>query len=125
MKADLFILDNVAGALPSGADGASPVTAQRITDRLKPISQAGIPVLVVTYTPKGTGEGMSQLINLPPAKPWDRDLVERILREQPKGGTYTAIAQRYAPEVDRSVETVRHGSGTRSSTSSTSTGAGT
>ncbi|GLF99785.1 AAA family ATPase [Streptomyces yaizuensis] len=57
--ADLFVLDNVVGSLASGEDIASSVTAQRVIDNLKPISRAGIPVLVITHTPKGTGEGTS------------------------------------------------------------------
>ncbi|MEU1822485.1 AAA family ATPase [Streptomyces abikoensis] len=57
--ADLFVLDNVVGSLASGEDIASSVTAQRVIDNLKPISRAGIPILVITHTPKGSGEGMT------------------------------------------------------------------
>jgi RecA-family ATPase len=57
MKPGLFVLDNIIGALAPGEDIASSVTAQRIMRSLKPISQAGIPVLLVTHTPKGPAEG--------------------------------------------------------------------
>ncbi|WP_282694020.1 AAA family ATPase [Streptomyces sp. CC208A] len=59
MRPGLFVLDNLIGALAPGEDIASSVTAQRIMRSLRPISEAGIPTLVVTHTPKGTGEGMS------------------------------------------------------------------
>ncbi|MEV7342698.1 AAA family ATPase [Streptomyces sp. NPDC093544] len=59
MKPGLFVLDNIIGALAPGEDIASSVTAQRVMRNLKPISQAGIPVLLVTHTPKGPAEGMS------------------------------------------------------------------
>ncbi|MFC0846385.1 AAA family ATPase [Streptomyces noboritoensis] len=59
MKPGLFVLDNIIGALAPGEDISSPVTAQRIMRSLKPISEAGIPVLLVTHTPKGTAEGMT------------------------------------------------------------------
>ncbi|MGW7028177.1 AAA family ATPase [Streptomyces xanthophaeus] len=58
-KPGLFVLDNVIGALAPGEDIASSVTAQRIVNSLRPISDLGIPTLLVTHTPKGTGEGMS------------------------------------------------------------------
>lgn len=54
--ADLFVLDNTVGSLASGEDISQGVTAQRVIDHLKPISRAGIPVLVVTHTAKA-GEG--------------------------------------------------------------------
>ncbi|MFD3946109.1 AAA family ATPase [Streptomyces sp. NPDC058579] len=54
--ADLFVLDNVVGSLASGEDIASSVVAQRLIDDLKPISRAGIPVLLITHTAKA-GEG--------------------------------------------------------------------
>jgi len=57
--ADLFVLDNVVGALAPGDDIAASPTAQRVVDNLKPISRAGVPVLTVTHTPKGSGEGFS------------------------------------------------------------------
>ncbi|MFD7537214.1 AAA family ATPase [Streptomyces sp. NPDC059819] len=59
MKPGLFVLDNILGALAPGEDISSPVTAQRIMRSLKPISEAGIPTLLVTHTPKGAAEGMS------------------------------------------------------------------
>ncbi|MFE6667023.1 AAA family ATPase [Streptomyces sp. NPDC057697] len=59
MRPGLFVLDNIIGALAPGEDIASSVTAQRIMRSLRPISEAGIPTLLVTHTPKGTGEGMS------------------------------------------------------------------
>lgn len=59
MKPGLFVLDNILGALAPGEDIASSVTAQRIMRSLKPISEAGIPTLLVTHTPKGPAEGMS------------------------------------------------------------------
>ncbi|MFJ4684884.1 AAA family ATPase [Streptomyces sp. NPDC088789] len=59
MRPGLFVLDNIIGALAPGEDIASPVTAQRIMRSLRPISEAGIPSLLVTHTPKGTTEGMN------------------------------------------------------------------
>ncbi|MGA5320177.1 AAA family ATPase [Streptomyces seoulensis] len=59
IRPGLFVLDNVIGSLAPGEDISSPVTAQRIMRNLRPISDAGIPILLVTHTPKGTGEGMS------------------------------------------------------------------
>ncbi|MFD8676539.1 hypothetical protein ACFV1A_26095 [Streptomyces seoulensis] len=59
IRPGLFVLDNVIGSLAPGEDISSPVTAQRIMRSLRPISDAGIPILLVTHTPKGTGEGMS------------------------------------------------------------------
>ncbi|MGX1881021.1 AAA family ATPase [Streptomyces sp. NPDC055287] len=59
LKPGLFVLDNIIGALAPGEDISSPVTAQRIMRSLKPISEAGIPTLLVTHTPKGSGEGMT------------------------------------------------------------------
>ncbi|WP_330246127.1 AAA family ATPase [Streptomyces sp. NBC_00562] len=59
MKPGLFVLDNILGALAPGEDISSPVTAQRIMRSLKPISEAGIPTLLVTHTPKGSAEGMT------------------------------------------------------------------
>lgn len=59
IKPGLFVLDNVIGALAPGEDIASSVTAQRIVNSIRPISDLGIPTLLVTHTPKGTGEGMS------------------------------------------------------------------
>ncbi|MGW1817105.1 AAA family ATPase [Streptomyces sp. NPDC002125] len=59
MKPGLFVLDNIIGALAPGEDISSPVTAQRIMRSLKPISEAGIPTLLVTHTPKGAAEGVT------------------------------------------------------------------
>ncbi|MFG3286726.1 AAA family ATPase [Streptomyces sp. NPDC048111] len=59
MQPGLFVLDNIIGALAPGEDIASSVTAQRMMRSLKPISEAGIPVLLVTHTPKGPAEGMT------------------------------------------------------------------
>jgi hypothetical protein len=58
-EVDLFVLDTVVGSLPDGADIAAGVTAQQVIKRVRPISQAGIPVLLVTHTPKGAGEGLT------------------------------------------------------------------
>lgn len=44
---------------PHREDISSSVTAQRFGHSLRPITDMGIPVLVVTHTPKGTVEGMS------------------------------------------------------------------
>ncbi|MER6452559.1 hypothetical protein ABT270_07935 [Streptomyces sp900105245] len=43
LGADLFVLDNVLGALGDGEDVASSVTARNTIDKLKPISKSGIP----------------------------------------------------------------------------------
>lgn len=59
IKPGLFVLDNILGALAPGEDISSPVTAQRIMRSLKPISEAVIPTLLVTHTPKGSAEGMT------------------------------------------------------------------
>lgn len=59
VDAGLFVLDTVMGALGQGEDIAAGPTAQRIIDCVRPISQAGIPVLLVTHTPKGVGEGLT------------------------------------------------------------------
>ncbi|MFI6060334.1 AAA family ATPase [Streptomyces sp. NPDC051286] len=59
IRPGLFVLDNIIGALAPGEDIASPVTAQRIMRSLRPITDAGIPLLLVTHTPKGTAEGMT------------------------------------------------------------------
>ncbi|MEV6992154.1 AAA family ATPase [Streptomyces sp. NPDC093228] len=59
LRPGLFVLDNILGALAPGEDISSPVTAQRIMRSLRPISEAGIPMLPVTHTPKGAAEGMS------------------------------------------------------------------
>ncbi|MFI2412962.1 hypothetical protein [Streptomyces sp. NPDC018947] len=61
LGADIFVLDNVPGALGDGEDVASSVTARNTIDKLKPISKSGIPVLAVTHTPKGNGEGLTRL----------------------------------------------------------------
>ncbi|MGX6742049.1 hypothetical protein [Streptomyces peucetius] len=59
LGADLFVLDNVLGALGDGEDVASSVTARNTIDKLKPVSKSGIPVLAVTHTPKGNSEGLT------------------------------------------------------------------
>lgn len=51
LRPGLFVLDNIIGALAPGEDIASSVTAQRIMRSLRPISEAGIPTLLVTHTP--------------------------------------------------------------------------
>ncbi|KUJ64315.1 hypothetical protein ACZ90_57060 [Streptomyces albus subsp. albus] len=174
MRPGLFVLDNLIGALAPGEDIASSVTAQRIMRSLRPISEAGIPTLVVTHTPKGTGEGVSvssspiggraiaagarglivlrnsgkhgrriqtasnraredldlsvtvrpanehsevpvweraeprlKVVSLPKAKPWDEDLIARIIEEQPEETTYAPLSKRYASLVGRKPETVR------------------
>jgi hypothetical protein len=55
----LFVLDTVLGSLSSGEDIATGITAQQVVRRVRPISEAGIPVLLVTHTPKGASEGMT------------------------------------------------------------------
>lgn len=55
--ADLFILDNVLGALPPNANIADPLTARTFLDGVDAIMHAGIAVLIVTHTPKPGGEG--------------------------------------------------------------------
>lgn len=57
--ADLFVLDNILGSLAVGDDIAASTTATTVIRNLRPISEAGIPVLAVTHTPKGTGEGVT------------------------------------------------------------------
>ncbi len=57
--ADLFVLDNVLGALSSSEDISSSVVAGQIAENLRGISAKGIPVLAVTHTPKGNGEGLT------------------------------------------------------------------
>ncbi|MEU3446042.1 AAA family ATPase [Streptomyces thermolilacinus] len=59
MRPGLFVLDNVIGALSPGEDISEPSAAARFMRSVRPISSAGIPVLLVTHTPKGTAEGMS------------------------------------------------------------------
>ncbi|MER5551573.1 AAA family ATPase [Streptomyces sp. NPDC002793] len=173
LGADLFVLDNVLGALGDGEDVASSVTARNTIDKLKPISRSGIPVLAVTHTPKGNGEGLTtasapiggramaggvrgvialrkskkgrsiqtainraredldlrvdvrpasessevpvwqrveselKAVSLPTPKPWDEDLITRIIEEQPEEESALALSKRYAPIVDRKPETVR------------------
>lgn len=55
----LFVLDTVLGSLASGEDIASSLTAQLVVERVRPIAEAGIPVVLVTHTPKGNAEGLS------------------------------------------------------------------
>jgi len=55
----LFVLDTVLGSLGDGEDISSSVTAGQVVKRVRPISEAGIPVLLVTHTPKGTTEGLT------------------------------------------------------------------
>ncbi|MET9565731.1 MULTISPECIES: AAA family ATPase [Streptomyces] len=174
IRPGLFVLDNMLGALATGEDISSPVTAQRFGHSLRPITDMGIPVLVVTHTPKGTAEGMSvasspiggraiaagargiitlrnsgkrgrrievkmnraredlnldvtvhrasatsevpvwerarpqiKAVDMPKAKPWDEVLAARIIEEQPEETNYRPLAQRYAPTVGKSVETIR------------------
>lgn len=49
----LFVLDTVLGSLSGNDDIASNATGQQVVNRVRPISEAGIPVLLVTHTPKG------------------------------------------------------------------------
>jgi hypothetical protein len=58
-RADLFVLDHVLGSLPDGADISSPLTATQVAANLRVLSTAGVPVLGITHTPKGPGEGFS------------------------------------------------------------------
>lgn len=55
--ADLFVLDNILGSLGNQDDISSSVTATAVIRNLRPISEAGIPVLAITHTPKGAIEG--------------------------------------------------------------------
>lgn len=48
-----------------------------------------------------------KVVSLPKARPWDEDLVARVVEEQPEETTYKALALRYAPIVERKWETVR------------------
>jgi hypothetical protein len=174
IRPGLFVLDNIIGALAPGEDISSPVTAQRIMRSLRPISDAGIPTLLVTHTPKGAGEGMSvasspiggraigagaralialrnsgkqgrriqtainraredldlnvtvhragessevpvweraepglKVLSLPKAKPWDEDLIARIVKEQPEETTYRALARRYGPVIGKGIDAIR------------------
>ncbi|MGW0080702.1 AAA family ATPase [Streptomyces sp. NPDC003393] len=59
MRAGLFVLDNVIGALAPGEDISDPSAAARFMRSVRPISSVGIPTLLVTHTPKGTAEGMT------------------------------------------------------------------
>jgi hypothetical protein len=58
-RADLFVFDNILGGLGRGEDISSPVTAASIIRNLRQVATAGIPVLAVTHTAKGTSEGLS------------------------------------------------------------------
>lgn len=55
--AGLFVLDTIVGSLGLDEDIASGTTAAYIVSRVRPIAEAGVPVLLVTHTPKGIGEG--------------------------------------------------------------------
>jgi hypothetical protein len=57
--AGLFVLDNLLGALGEGADISSPVVAQSVANDLRLIASSGVPVLAVTHSPKGVGEGLT------------------------------------------------------------------
>lgn len=59
VQADLFVLDNVLGALGEGEDISSPLVAQKIASNLRLIAGAGVPVLAVTHSPKGAGDGLT------------------------------------------------------------------
>jgi hypothetical protein len=56
---DLFVFDNILGGLGRGEDISSSVTAASIIRNLRQVASAGIPVLAVTHTAKGTSEGLS------------------------------------------------------------------
>jgi hypothetical protein len=58
-NAGLFVLDNVLGALGEGQDISSSVVAQSVAETLRLIASAGVPVLAVTHSPKGAGEGLT------------------------------------------------------------------
>jgi hypothetical protein len=57
--ADLFVLDNVLGALGAELGIDDPKTATIMARSLRLITDARIPVLGVTHTPKGAGEGLT------------------------------------------------------------------
>jgi AAA domain len=54
---ELFILDNVLGAIPPDADISQGTTARRLLDGVDHIMRAGIAVLLVTHTAKPGQEG--------------------------------------------------------------------
>lgn len=56
---ELFVLDNILGSLAVGDDIAASTTAATVVRNLRPIAQAGIPVLAITHTPKGATEGLT------------------------------------------------------------------
>jgi len=56
---DLFVLDTVLGSLAPGQDIASSLTAASVNVRLRRFPEAGIPVLAITHTPKGSSEGLT------------------------------------------------------------------
>lgn len=56
---DFFVLDNLLGSLGVSDDIAEPSTAQRIVANLRPIFDAGIPMIAVTHTPKGREDGLN------------------------------------------------------------------
>jgi hypothetical protein len=58
-RADLFVFDNILGGLGRSEDISSSVTAASIIRNLRQVATAGISVLAVTHTAKGTSEGLS------------------------------------------------------------------
>lgn len=59
VQAGLFVLDNVLGALGKGEDISSSVVAQQVANNLRIVAGAGIPILAITHSPKGSGEGLT------------------------------------------------------------------
>jgi len=58
-QAGVFVLDNILGSLGATGDISDPVTAQVIVENLRQIAGAGVPVLAITHTPKGSVDGLS------------------------------------------------------------------
>lgn len=58
-RADVFVVDTVLGSLGADDDIAQSPVATKVIARLRPVAEAGVPVIAVTHTPKGNGEGLS------------------------------------------------------------------
>lgn len=59
VRADVFVVDTVLGSLGADDDIAQSLVATKVIARLRPIAEAGVPVIAVTHTPKGNVEGLS------------------------------------------------------------------
>ncbi len=55
----LVVVDTMLGTLAPSSDIASSSAASQFVSDVRQLTQAGVPVLVVTHTPKGPGEGLS------------------------------------------------------------------